>query len=241
MAKEAARAAAFAVEAAQAEVARERARLVSRPAAGVAGTVTVRAPADGVVLRQLRESESIVPAGEPLLELGDPGELEIVTDLLSTDAVRVAVGARALVEQWGEGPALAATVRRIEPAGFTKVSALGVEEQRVNVILDFTDPAAAYVRLGDAYRIEARIVVWEAQDVLKVPTGALFRDGDAWAVYVADHGRARLVRVAVGRQTGQEAEVASGVAEGTRVIVHPGDRIREGVRIEEHAQGGGGS
>ena len=235
MANEFASAAAFAVGAASADVERARTRLTAPANAGL-GSVAVVAPATGVVLRRLRESEAIVPAGEPLVELGDPAELEVVTDLLSTDAVSVAVGARATIEQWG-GTVLAATVRRIEPAGFTKISALGVEEQRVNVVLDFADPVAAYARLGDAYRVEVRIVLWEAPDVLKVPTGALFRDGDAWAVYVTDNGRARLAHVALGRQTGREAEIASGLGEGARVIIHPGDLIRDGVRVEARADG----
>jgi HlyD family secretion protein len=232
MANELVNAATFAVGAASADVERARTRLTVPPNVGLR-SVAVVAPATGVVLRRLRESEAVVPTGEPLIELGDPAELEVVTDLLSTDAVSVAVGARATIEQWGGTPVLAATVRRIEPAGFTKISALGVEEQRVNVVLDFADPVAAYARLGDAYRVEVRIVLWEAPDVLKVPTGALFRDGDAWAVYVTDNGRARLAHVALGRQTGREAEVASGLSEGARVIVHPGDLVRDGVRVED--------
>jgi HlyD family secretion protein len=184
-----------------------------------------------VVLRRIRESEAIVPAGDPLLEIGDPTRLEIVSDLLSTDAVRVEPGARAIVEQWGGDTELHATVRRVEPAGFTKVSALGVEEQRVNVILDFAAPAAACEAIGDAYRVEVRIVVWEAQDVLKVPTSALFREGDQWAVYRVVDGRARRTTVGTGHQTGQEAEITTGLAPGDRVIVHPGDTLRDGARV----------
>jgi HlyD family secretion protein len=212
---------------------RARARLAPSASETGRGIVTVTAPADGVVLRRLRESESVVPAGEPLLEIGDPGRLEVVADLLSTDAVRVRAGARATIEQWGDEVALSATVRRIEPAGFTKVSALGVEEQRVNVVLDFVDPGEACALLGDAYRVEVRIVIWEAPRVLKVPTSALFRNGERWAVYVASGGRARRTLVELGRQTGREAEVISGLSDGTRVIVHPGDLIEDGVRIEE--------
>ena len=149
--------------------------------------VTVTAPVDGVVLKRLRESETFVPAGEPLVEIGDPGQLEIVADLLSTDAVRVKAGARAIVEQWGGETPLEARVRRIEPAGFMKISALGVEEQRVNVVLDFVEPSpAARAALGDGYRVEVRVVMWESPSVLKVPTSALFRHGEQWAVYVMD-------------------------------------------------------
>jgi HlyD family secretion protein len=231
LAAEATSAAAFAVRAAAAEVERAKARLTPSAVAG-SGTVAVRAPVDGVVLQRLRESESVVPAGEPLVEVGDSREIEIVTDLLSTDAVRVKPGARAIIEQWGGEGALAATVRRIEPAGFTKVSALGVEEQRVNVVLDFADADdGADAPLGDAYRVETRIVLWEAPDVLKVPTNALFRDKTNWAVYVVTGGRARRTIVEIGHRTPQEAEVVDGLTEGAMVIVHPGDLVRDGTRI----------
>jgi HlyD family secretion protein len=153
-----------------------------------------------------------------------------VADLLTTDAVRVKPGARASVEQWG-GETLEAVVRRIEPGGFTKVSALGVEEQRVNVVLDFTDPEQACALLGDAYRVEARIVLWEAPDVLKVPTAAMFRANGQWAIYVLHDGRARLTAVDIGHLTAQESELKSGPPENAVVIVHPGDLVRDGVRI----------
>jgi len=159
LAGEAVKAAVFSVQAAAAEIERARARLARPSPPASTGAVAVRAPADGVVLKRLRESESVVPAGEPLLELGDPRQLDIVADLLSTDVVRVDTGARAMIDQGGENGVLDATVRRIEPAGFTKISALGVEEQRVNVILEPSDPAAC-AALGDAYRVDVRIVVW---------------------------------------------------------------------------------
>lgn len=232
LAGEAVHAAASAVRAASAEVQRARARAAAPASrAGNVGTVVVRAPVDGVVLQRPRESESVVRAGEPLIEIGDPQQIEIVTDLLSTDAVRVTPRARAMIEQWGGDTSLAATVRRIEPAGFTKISALGVEEQRVNVVLDLVDSGEDCAVLGDAYRVEARIVLWEAPDVLKVPTNALFRDGGRWAVYVASDGRARRTFVELGHQTGTEAEVTTGLTEGAMVIVHPGDLVRDGGRI----------
>ena len=231
LAREAANAATFAVRRASAEVERARARIATSVAATVVGTVVVRSPVDGVVLQRLRESESVVPAGEPLITIGDPRRLEIVTDLLSTDAVRVQPGARAIIEQWGGDSALSATVRRIEPSGFTKLSALGVEEQRVNVVLEFPDDDEDCAPLADGYHVEARIVLWEAPDVLLVPTTALFRDGARWAVYVASDGRARRTIIELGRQTGQESEVISGLSEGDVVIVHPGDLVRDGVRI----------
>jgi HlyD family secretion protein len=157
-----------------------------------------------------------------------------VADLLSTDAVRVKPGARAMVEQWGGETPLDARVRRIEPAGFMKVSALGVEEQRVNVILDFVHPSAAErAALGDGYRVEVRVVIWESADVIKVPTSALFRSGEQWAVYVMDRDRARRTPVHLGHQTGQYAEAVSGLAEGVRVILHPGDTLADGARVRE--------
>ena len=230
-------AATFAVQAALSELQRAEARLTPSTLETVGRVVTVGSPADGVVLRRLRESESIVPAGEPLLDIGDPRRMEIVADLLSTDAVRVKPGARALIEQWGGDKPLDARVRRIEPAGFTKISALGVEEQRVNVLLDFVEPAASLAALGDGYRVEVRVVIWEAPDVLKVPTGALFREGEKWAVYVVEGGRARRRLVELGHQTGTEAEVTSGVADGARVILHPGDMLADGVRVKERGAG----
>jgi HlyD family secretion protein len=226
-------AAVFAVRAATSELQGALARLTPTNTNAAGRVVTVTAPVDGVVLKRLRESESIVPPGDPLLEIGDPTLLEIVSDLLSTDAVRVKAGARTIVEQWGGDKTLDARVRRVEPAGFTKISALGVEEQRVNVIFDFIDPAAAWASLGDAYRVEVRIVIWEASNVLKVPTSALFRQGDRWAVYRFDAGRAQRAVVELGHQTAQEAEVKSGLADGARVILHPGDAIADGTRAKE--------
>jgi len=231
LARDAHEAAAFAVRAAAAEVARAEARLRPSSVRTPGPAVAVTAPADGVILRRLRESESVVPAGGPLVEIGDPARLEIVTDLLSTDAARIREGARARVELSGQ-PLVEAVVRRIEPSGFTKVSALGVEEQRVNVVLDIPDGAGGEdVTLGDAYRVDVRIVVWEAPDVVKVPTSALFREGEQWAVYRVDAGRARRVVVALGRRNGREAEVLAGLAAGARVVIHPGDALVDGSRV----------
>ena len=235
LAAEAVDVAVFAVRTASAEVERARARAAAPAAQRGEGIVAVTAPSAGVVLKRLRESESIVPAGEPLIEIGDPRQIEIVVDLLSTDAVRVRPGARATVEEWGGDAVLSATVRRIEPGGFTKVSALGVEEQRVNVVLDLNAGGEDCAELGDAYRVETRIVLWEAAQVLQVPTNALFRHGTRWAVYVASEGRARLTVVELGHQTGQEAEVTSGLSEGALVIVHPGDLLHDGSRIIQRA------
>lgn len=230
-AEEALRGAQFAAAAAAAELSRARARLMPATLAAGGRVLPVLAPVDGVVLRRLRESESVVPAGDPLVEIGDPRHIEIVSDLLSTDAVRVKPGMRVLVEGWGGAETLAATVRRVEPSGFTKVSALGVEEQRVNVLLDFDAAAEAWTRLGDAFRVEVRIVVWEAPSVVKVPTSALFRVGDTWAAYVVEAGRARRVLLELGQRTSREAEVLAGLTEGQTVVVHPGDLLVDGSRV----------
>lgn len=222
-----------AVEAARADVVRAEARLTSWRPGAASGIVALRAPASGVILRRLRESESMVPAGEPLVEIGDPAEIEIVADLLSTDAMRVRAGARAMVELGDGAGAVEGEVRRIEPSGFTKVSALGVEEQRVNVILDLVDPTGEDVVFGDAYRVDVRIVVWEAAGVLRVPTAALFRDDGEWAVYAIRNQRARLTHVEIGEQNGREAEVIGGLTEGAKVIIHPPDSLADGARVAE--------
>jgi HlyD family secretion protein len=237
VAEETANAAAFAVRAAMSELQRTQTRLAPLSLEAPTGrVVSVTAPVEGVVLKRLRESETVVPAGDPLIEIGDPSGLEIVADLLSTDAVRVKVGARAFVEQWGGDKPLEARVRRIEPAGFMKISALGVEEQRVNVVLDFVESSpAARAALGDGYRVEVRVVIWESANVVQVPTSALFRHGEQWAVYVFEGGRARRTLVELGHQTGQFAEVLSGLDEGARVILHPGDTLVDGARVRERS------
>ncbi len=188
------------------------------------------APVDGVVLRRLRESASVVPVGEPLLEIGDPRSLDIVSDLLSTDAVRVSTGDRVLIEQWGGDVPLAGHVRRVEPSGFMKVSALGVEEQRVNVIIDLDDRETS-ASLGDGYRVEVRIVVWREDDVTKVRVGSLFRRGDDWAVFVVENGRARLRSVQLGQRNDREGQVLNGLSEGETVVLHPPDTLADGARI----------
>ena len=232
-ASEARRASEYAVTLAASELTAARASLLDStggaPPRGRA--VDVRAPVDGVVLRRLRESESTVPAGEALVEIGDPLLLEIVADFLSTDAVRIASGAAVVVDQWGGGTPLAGRVRRVEPSGFTKISALGVEEQRVNVLVDFRDPAEAWKALGDGYRVEVRVVLWEGANVLKVPIGSLFRRGEAWAAYVASEGRAELRVVKIDHRTDREAEVIGGLHEGDAVIMHPSDALTEASRI----------
>jgi HlyD family secretion protein len=232
-AEETARASQFAVSRAEHEVELARARM--QPPASGGRTVEVTAPVDGVVLRRLRESETVVPVGEPLVEIGDPAALEIVADLLSTDAVRVRPGSPVLIEQWGGSDPLAARVRRVEPSGFMKVSALGVEEQRVNVIMDFADPAGAARALGDGYRVEVRVVVWREQDVVKAPVGGLFRRGEDWAAFVVEGDRIRLRAVRLGQRNATEAQILEGLAPGDRVVLFPPDTLADGdpVRLRQ--------
>ncbi len=201
--------------------------------AAAGSAITLRSPIDGVVLRRLRESEAVVPAGEPLLEIADPKRLEVVADLLSTDAVKVQPGAPVLIEQWGGERTLHGQVRLVEPYAFTKISALGVEEQRVNVIIDFADVEDAWEAMGDGFRVEVRVVIWEEADVLTVPTSSLFRQGDAWAVYAVRDGHAVLQTVDVGRRNGTEAQILSGLQAGDRVIAYPSDAIVDGVAVAE--------
>ncbi|MGE3274797.1 MAG: efflux RND transporter periplasmic adaptor subunit [Vicinamibacterales bacterium] len=229
---EAAQAARYAVATARSQLQQAEARLRPDSLQAAGRVLELTAPIDGVVLRRLRESESAVPAGEPLLEIGDPKDLEIVSDLLSTDAVQVEPGARVLLEEWGGQVPIEARVRRVEPSGFTKVSALGVEEQRVNVVMDFADPAGAWTELGDGYRVEVRIVTWEADDVLTVPTSALFRRGEGWAVYEVRDGRVHETSVTIGHRNGVDAEVLAGIEAGATVVVHPPDTIAEDARVE---------
>jgi HlyD family secretion protein len=230
-AEEALRGATFAEAAASSEIARLDARLRPDRLEAEGRLLTVTSPVSGVVLRRLRESAAVVPAGEPLVEIGDPQDLEIVSDLLSTDAVQVSVGARVLLEQWGGTETLVARVRRIEPSGFRKISALGVEEQRVNVIMDFESPAEASKRLGDGYRTEVRIVAWEDDDVVQVPTSALFRRGTNWAVFVVTGDVVRSVDVSIGQRNNQSAEVQGGLSQGDIVVIHPPDTLVDDTKI----------
>jgi HlyD family secretion protein len=232
-AQQEARASEFGQRVAEFEVAQARAALVrAQPGAGGDAAVwAVTSPVSGVVLRVLQESARNVVAGHALLEVGDPADLEVRIEVLSRDGVGITPGARVWLEQWGGEPALEARVRLVEPAAFTKVSALGVEEQRVNVIADLVTPAVERVTLGDAFRVEARIVRWEGDDVRQVPAGALFQRAGAWQVFVVEGGRASLRRVTPGRSDGVNTQVLDGLAEGETVIIYPGDRIAEGVSV----------
>ncbi|HKS28704.1 MAG TPA: efflux RND transporter periplasmic adaptor subunit [Pyrinomonadaceae bacterium] len=192
-------------------------------------SAVVLAPITGRVLRVMEESERVVAAGTPLLELSNTSKLEVVVDVLSTDAVKLRPGTEVLIEGWGGDAPLRARVGLIEPSGFMKVSALGIEEQRVNVIVEFVDQPGA---LGDGYRVEARFVVWKSDGILKIPTSALFRQGDGWCVYVVEKGRAYRRTVEVGHRGGFEVEITGGLSEGEGVILHPPNQIEEGVRVE---------
>lgn len=210
-----------------------RARLMQPGQTSTDGTlccIRVRAPISGRVLRLLAESEQVVQAGAPLVELGDPANLELTVDLLSRDAVRVATGAAARIENWGGEP-LNARVRRIEPAGFTKVSALGIEEQRVKVVLNFTDPPDRWQRLGHGFRVIVRITVWKEDKVPLVPLSSLFRSGDAWAVFKVVDGRAKRQSVEIAERNLHHARIVAGLYEGEKVILHPSDRVVDNVRV----------
>lgn len=192
--------------------------------------VAIAAPVGGRVLRVLHESEGVVAAGAELMEIGDPRDLEVVVDLLTSEAARIRVGAKVLIENWG-GDALLGSVRRIEPFGYTKVSVLGIEEQRVDVIIDFDDPGSVPEALGHGFRVEVAIEEWRGADILKLPMSALFRIENGWGVFVMDGGRGRLVQVKVGHMNGREAEVLSGLVAGDEIVVHPSDRVADGVSL----------
>lgn len=194
-------------------------------------TVHVSSPVGGAVIKIHRESEGAVHAGEPLLEIGDPGKLEVRIELLSSDAVKIKKGGAIFFRRWGGEGTLTGRVRIVEPAGFTKVSSLGVEEQRVLVIADFTSPPERWHLLGDGFRLEAHFVVWEGKDVLQVPASGLLRSGKGWAVFVEDHGKARQQLVQIGQRNGLTAEIVSGLRENERVVAHPDDSIKEGTPI----------
>ncbi len=194
--------------------------------------VPITSPVDGRILEILHKSEGVVQPGQALVEIGDPADLEIAADFLSADAVQIEPGQQALIEDWGGEP-INGTVRRVDPAGFTKVSALGIEEQRVNVIVDFDTSAEERRRLSHGYRVEVRVVLWEDDDALRLPLTALFRDGERWAVFTLVDGRARLRHVEIGHRNGLDAEIVHGVDAGMSVVRHPSDQVSDGVLIEE--------
>lgn len=227
------RAAEFAFKVAEFEVQQARAAL----ARGLPGDATsaeplaITAPVSGQILRVLQESARLVPAGFALVEIGDPTDLEVRIEVLSRDAVTISPGARVMLEQWGGDRPLTARVRLVEPSAFTKISALGVEEQRVYVVADFVDPIQKRPALGDSYRVEARIVIWEKPDALCAPAGALFQRAGAWHTYRIENGRAQQRTVQVGHSNGIATEIIEGMNEGSEVIVYPGDKVVDGARV----------
>ena len=228
----------FATEIATFEVEQAKAALMrAKPRDGRSTedwTFQVVSPISGKVLRLFHESSSMLATGTPVIEIGDPTDLEMEIDVLSQDAVQIKPGARVYVEHWGGDKTLVGTVRLVEPGGFTKISALGVEEQRVNVIADFSVPVAERITLGDAYRVDARIALWESEKVLQVPSSSLFRFGDQWCVFIVDAAsRARRKSIQIGHRNSQGAEILGGLTEGDRVILHPGDNLHEGALVSE--------
>jgi HlyD family secretion protein len=233
VAEQSQRAATFAVKIAEFELQLALAAVVqtTQDTSSDVARFTIVAPTDGVVLRVVDASSKIVTPGQPLLEIGDPGDLEVVIDVLSKDAVMIRSGDIIEVDGWGGENTLEARVRSVEPSAFTHISALGVEEQRVNIVADFAGDVANRQGLGDNYRIEARIVVWENDDVVTVPTSALFRNKDRWSVFIVRDGLAKQRPIELGKRNARYAEVVNGVAAGDTVIVHPSDQVIDGKAV----------
>ena len=222
------------VETARYELEKVRAALrisAGEKGVGYAEIVSVRAPVMGQVLKVHHESAGAVNPGEALIDIGDPGLLEVKVELLSTDAVKIRPGTSVSFERWGGDTPLSGKVRTVEPAGFRKISSLGVEEQRTLVIADFDPAQREWRRLGDGYSVEAIFTIWEGKDILQVPAGALFRHNGAWAVFALENGRAHLKKVVVGHSNGLAAEIVSGLADGESVIIHPAESVRDGARV----------
>lgn len=225
----------FAIKVAAHQVSMARAALgrMQGPRGQAASTeeLALESPIAGQVLKVFQESETVVAPGQMLIEVGDTHALEVVVDVLTRDAVHIVPGAAVTIERWGGDKPLAAHVHRVEPSAFTRLSALGVEEQRVNVVIDLDEPPAAWAALGDGYRVEVAITIWAADDVLTVPVSAVFRRGDAWAVYLDQGGHAKLTPVEVGRRNQDRAQILSGLDAGARIILHPSDRVTDGVEL----------
>ena len=232
------RAAEFALQVSAYELAQARAAL-DRPANNSSNNLLeVKSPVTGCVLKVMQESETIVAPGSQILEIGDPSDIEIEAEILSRDAVTIAPGATVEIDQWGGDQPLGGRVRRIEPAAFTKISALGVEEQRVIVLSDLVAPPATAKALGDRYRVEVRVAVWHADEVLVVPAGALFREGNQWKTFIYQNNKARLTSVQTGHSDGHLTEVRGGLQPGTKVLLHPPDTVKDGTAVKERAPGG---
>ena len=196
--------------------------------------IPLYAPADGRIMRVIQQSETSLLAGSPIMEIGNiASDLEVVVELLSTDAVQVAQGDAVIIADWGGSTELTGEVIRVDPFGITQFSALGVEEQRVNATVAFTSSSADYAGLGHGFRVETKIIVWEAEDTLIVPASALFRSRDAWAVFIVEDGAARLRTIEIGPNNGIEAQVTTGLSEGDRVILYPSSGLSEGMNVAE--------
>lgn len=195
----------------------------------------IRSPVNGRVLKLVQESAAVLTPGMPIIDVGNPFELEVVADILSTDAVKMRPGQSTRFVHWGGPQNLPGVVRLIEPSGFTKISALGVEEQRVNVIFDLLGSPSEYSVLGDGYRVEVEVVVWEGENELLIPTSALFRSGKDWAAFTVSNGKAVLRRIQIGQDNGVTAQVLGGLEEGDIVISHPGDNVQDGVAVRPAA------
>ena len=225
----------------EAEIANAQAQLIGFDDQGLAaaigsmsGDIPLYAPTDGRILRVIQQSETALPAGAPIMEIGNiQDDLEVVVQLLSTDAVQVAVGDPVIIADWGGATDLAGEVVRVDPFGITQFSALGVEEQRVNAVIAFASPPEDYAGLGHGYRVETQIIVWEAKDTLVVPSSALFRNRDHWAVFVIADGTAHLRTVEIGPNNGIEAQITSGLTEGELVILYPSSGLSEGMSVAE--------
>lgn len=222
----------FALKVAKFEMAQTKAALLEVDAPGDGKLVEVKSPVSGVVLKVQQESAAVIVAGAALVEVGDPEDLEIEAEILSRDAVNIQAGASVVIEQWGGETPLQGRVRRIEPAAFTKVSALGVEEQRVIVLSDLVNPPPAAKAVGDRFRVEVRVAVWHSDEVLLVPTGALFREGSEWMTFVFQGGRAKKEKVVVGHANGRFTEVLSGLQVGEQVLLHPPDTVLDGTTVK---------
>lgn len=227
------RAAEFSLKVAGFELEQARAALLSPDPASAGKPVEVKAPVSGVVLKVMQESATVATPGMPILEIGDPADIEIEAEILSRDAVAIEPGDPVEIDQWGGDRPLKARVRRIEPAAFTKISALGVEEQRVYVLADLIDPPATARALGDRFRVEARVAVWHSDDVLAVPAGALFREGNEWKTFIYQNDTAVLATVEAGHTDGRRTEVLSGLKAGDRVLLHPPDTVKDGTSVVE--------
>lgn len=228
------RSADFAVDVARHELEAARTTLeyaAARASGAQPEQVAVHSPIDGRVLSIPRESEGVVASGQPLVEVGDPAALEVVVEVLSADAVRIRPGMAVEFTRWGGDGILHGAVRIVEPTGFTKISALGVEEQRVRVVADITSPSDMWTRLGDGFRVEASFILWEGEKVLQIPASALFRSGRDWAVFTLESGRAKRQLVDVGHNNGFAAEIVTGLQAGATVIVHPSDAVADGARV----------